>query len=143
MGTISTLYKGDMLFVSRARHHKLTVDAPSSTGGNKRGPTPPEVFIALLGSCVAATVADYSERKGIDVRGMEVVVSYDKAEHPARLVNIDVRVDLPGTTASELDLKALRQVAQHCLVQKIMVNLEEVSFEIVGEPVSLTAAAYG
>ena len=57
MAKITTYYKGDMLFESKLGAHSVIIDVPAGMGGKDRGPTPPEIFIASLGSCVGAFVA--------------------------------------------------------------------------------------
>lgn len=95
MPTITTYHRGDMLFESILGNHSLEIDVPASMGGGDRDPTPPEVFIASLGSCVGAFVANYCHNVGINDEGMTVDMSYDKADDPTRLVNLQVVVKLP------------------------------------------------
>ncbi len=64
MSTISTTYRGGMLFETQLGRHAILIDVPSSMGGSDRAPTPPEFFVASLGSCIAAFVAQYCERNG-------------------------------------------------------------------------------
>ena len=46
MAKITTYYKGDMLFESKLGNHSVIIDVPAGMGGQDRGPTPPELFIA-------------------------------------------------------------------------------------------------
>ena len=82
MPTNSTAYLDDMLFETQLGSHNLKIDVPPAMGGNDRGPTPPELFVASLGSCVGAFVARYCQRSGIDTSEMTVDVSFDKVENP-------------------------------------------------------------
>jgi putative redox protein len=125
MGTIRTEYKGDMLFESRVNGHRVVIDVPASMGGKGRGPTPPDLFVASLGSCVAAFVANYCNNTGIDTTGMTVDVSFEKAEDPTRLTDMRVEVNLPRG-----DLKgrenAILRVAERCPVHETVCTLEDV-----------------
>jgi uncharacterized OsmC-like protein len=56
MPAITTTYQGDMAFETVLGRHRLLIDVPAAMGGQDRGPTPPELFVASLGSCVAAFV---------------------------------------------------------------------------------------
>jgi uncharacterized OsmC-like protein len=40
-----------MSFETTLGNHRLLIDVPASMGGKDRGPTPPELFVASLGSC--------------------------------------------------------------------------------------------
>ncbi len=129
MATITTRYRGNMLFESKLGNHTLTIDVPPVMGGKDRAPTPPELFVASLGSCVAAFVADYGDRAGIDTRDMTVDVTFDKAENPTRLVNLKVRVCLPHGDCGERR-KAILRVAEHCPVHETITTLQGVMIEL-------------
>ena len=132
MATITTFYKGEMLFESKLGNHSILIDVPASMGGRDRGPTPPELFVASLGSCVGAFVADYCGRAGIDTRDLTVDVSFDKAEDPTRLANLKVRVNLPYGDCAKRE-QAIRRVAEHCPVHETIATLEGIEIELVGK----------
>jgi uncharacterized OsmC-like protein len=129
MATITTTYQGDMRFRTELGDHVLTIDVPPEMGGHDRGPTPPQLFVASLGSCVAAYVANYCHRAGIDDQGLAVDVTFDKAEDPTRLVNLRVVVRLPNASCGDR-IGALRRVAEHCPVHATIATLEAISIEI-------------
>lgn len=123
MAKITTDYKGDMLFESKIGNHSVIIDVPPDMGGTDRGPTPPQLFVASLGSCIAAFVANYCNNTGIDATDMTVDVTFDKVEDPTRLVNIKVHVNLPHGDYKRRE-KALLRVAEHCPVHETISNLE-------------------
>lgn len=96
-------------------HHRLSIGMSTALGGKGRGPTPPELFIASLGSYVAVMVASYCERMGLDAKGLVVDVSFEEATEPTRLVNLTVTVRLPNAECGERR-EAIRRTAQHCPV---------------------------
>jgi len=132
MAKITTSYKGDMLFESKMGNHSLVIDVPAGMGGSDRGPMPPQVFIASLGSCVGAMVADYCNRVGIDAEGMTVDVSFDKVPDPTRLTNLKITVNLPNGDCAKR-LNALMNVAKHCPVHETIEMLEGIDFTILGK----------
>ena len=95
MATITTYYKGNMLFESQIGKHTVTIDVPPAMGGSDRGPIPPDLFVASLGSCIGAFVAQYCENNGIDDTGMTVDLTFETASDPTRLVNLKATVNLP------------------------------------------------
>ena len=130
MATITTNYKGGMLFESKVGKHTVTIDVPPDMGGSDRAPTPPQLFIVSLGSCVAAFVATYCQQSGIDATDLAVDVSFDKAENPARLVNLKVTVKLPHADC-QARKQALLRVAQHCPVHETIDTIEGVHMEVL------------
>ncbi|HEX2906856.1 MAG TPA: OsmC family protein [Phototrophicaceae bacterium] len=131
MGKITTFYKGGMLFETQMGSHTLQIDVPASMGGSDRGPTPPEIFIASLGSCVGAFVAQYCERNGVDARDLTVDVLFDKAENPSRLINLKIQVKLPDADCTEQRAEAVKRVAAHCPVHETISTLEGIQIEIL------------
>ena len=132
MAKITTYYKGNMLFESQIGKHTVTIDVPDSMGGSDRGPIPPQIFVASLGSCVGAFVAQYCENNGIDDTDMTVDVTFDKAEDPTRLVNLKATVNLPhGECAKRV--KAITRVAEHCPVHATIKTMEALEIQILGK----------
>lgn len=131
MPTITTAHKGDMLFESQFGDHSVLIDVPPAMGGANRGPTPPELFIASLGSCVGAFAATYCHQAGIDTRDMTIDVSFDKVDNPTRLANLKITVNLPYGDCS-LREQALKRVAEHCPVHETIVTLEGIDIEFQG-----------
>lgn len=123
MAKIRTEYKGDWLFESTMGDHKLIIDVPGDWGGQNRGPTPPQVFIASLGSCVGALVVNYCNKAGLNTEGLSVDVSFDKVPDPTRLENIDITVDLPNAEIKGRE-KAILRVAEHCPVHETVCNIK-------------------
>ena len=142
MPTITTRYVGDMLFESDMGNHHLLIDVPASMGGSDRGPTPPQIFIASLGSCIAAFIASYCQHTEIDLQDMSVQVGFDKGEHPARLTNINVTINLPyGNGACTQREEVLRRVAEHCLIHETMMTFEGIQIQVAEHPVVEEAVA--
>lgn len=131
MGKITTYYKGDMLFESKLGNHSILIDVPATMGGSDRAPTPPELFVASLGSCVGAFVANYCNNAAIDARDMTVDVTFDKLEDPTRLANVKVTVKMPHGTCGRRK-EALRRVAENCPVHTTINMMEDVMFELLG-----------
>lgn len=130
MPTITTSYRGDRCFAAEIGRHTLVIDVPADLGGSDRGPTPPELFIASLGSCTAATLAIYCEGAGIDVEGLIVDVGYATAENPTRLTDVCVTVRLPHAECAGKREELLR-VLRNGLVHETIVARPEVRFEVL------------
>jgi uncharacterized OsmC-like protein len=131
VGKITTYYKGDMLFESRLGNHAVTIDVPYDMAGEDRGPTPPQLFLASLGSCVAAFVAHYCEPKGINTQDMSVDVLFDKVENPTRLTNLQIQVNLPYGVCDGRE-KAILRVAEHCPVHETIKSLAGIEINLNG-----------
>lgn len=54
------------------RGHRVVVDQPTDDGGEDTAPTPTELFVAGLASCVAFYAHDYLDQHRIDPAGKQV-----------------------------------------------------------------------
>lgn len=132
MAKITTRYKGNMLFESQLGKHKLTIDVPPVMGGTDRGPIPPDLFVASLGSCIGAFVAQYCENHGIDTDGMTIDMTFEKVENPTRLVDLKATVNLPKGDCKQR-IEAIRRVAEHCPVHETITTMRGLEIEILGQ----------
>ena len=60
------------------RHHEWHVDEPTEDGGTDAAPTPGEMMLGALGSCMAITCKLYAERKGWDLLRVDVKLDYER-----------------------------------------------------------------
>lgn len=129
MGQVTTYYKGDMLFESKLAEHTIVTDVPASMGGKGRAPTPPELFVASLGACVAAFVANYCGNAGVDLRDMSVDVTFDKTGDPARLSNFRVLINIPHGDFAARE-QAILRVAEHCPVHETIMSVDDIEIAL-------------
>jgi len=131
MSRVTTVCAGNNLFESIIGEHRILIDSPESWGGSNRGPMPPQLFMASIGSCVAVLVNHFCDQHKLCRDNLSVDVDYDKAEHPTRFTNLRVTVNMPDTDCpDELTRKALQHVAEHCPVHETIATIGKVSFVI-------------
>ena len=58
--------------------HQWHADEPVEDGGTDEAPTPGEMMLGALGSCMAITCKMYADRKGWDLQGVDVKVDYER-----------------------------------------------------------------
>ncbi len=120
--------EGDLFEVS-IRGHLLHVDQPTEDGGGDFAPTPTELFVASLASCVAFYARRYLARHDLPTGGLSVTATYAMAERPARVGGIKVEVAVPPGVPVERQA-ALLAVARHCTVHNTLREQPEVSVEL-------------
>jgi uncharacterized OsmC-like protein len=125
-------HEGGDRYRVRVRGHELVVDQPVEDGGEDAGPTPTELFVAGLASCVAFYAGRFLRRHGLPTEGLAVDCSFAFAEdRPARVGEVSVAVHLPEGFPEERRA-ALRAVVEHCTVHNSLRQPPEV--EIALEP---------
>ena len=107
--------------------HALTVDQPDS--GNA-GPTPTDLFVASLATCVAHYAGRFFARHGFDPDGFDVDATFAMAnDRPARVDRIDLMVRLPDGFPDELRAR-LAAVVDHCTVHNSITTPPDLRVEM-------------
>ena len=112
------------------RGHRLVVDQPTDAGGQDSAPTPTELFVASLATCVAFYAGRYLTRHGYGRDGLAVSVGYEMAsDRPARVGGIRLTVRVPAGLPPER-WAALRAVVSHCTVHNSLASPPSVTIHL-------------
>lgn len=124
--SLRVAYRSGDRFDISIRDHVVTVDQPADVGGDDSGPTPTELFVAGLASCVAFYARRYLRRHKLDASGLTVESTYRMATKPARVSRVDLQIRLPLELPSERR-KGLLAVASHCTVHNSITAEPEIT----------------
>ena len=116
----------DRLGIS-VRGHELFADQPVGDGGEDTAPTPTELFLASLAACVAFYAERFLRRHGLSTEGLTVACDYAWARDPARVGEIDIRVEAPGLTPDRYE--AFTRVVERCPIHSTLRQPPEVRFK--------------
>ena len=126
---VTVEHLGALQFEIKARQHTIASDQPPENGGFDEAMTPPEIFLAALGSCAAFYAAMYLRKHKLAERGTRVRVTADKRKDPARLDDFRIMIDVP----SNLDPKhteGVEQAVHHCLIHNTLLHPPSIAIEI-------------
>ena len=102
----------------QVRDHQLTVDEPTSAGGEDAGPDPQELLAVSLASCTAITMEMYASRKGWNLGPVEVAVEYTPADRGC-VTKFELVMRLPEDLPDE-QVERLRVIAAKCPVHRAL-----------------------
>ncbi len=112
------------------RGHRILVDQPVDAGGEDTAPSPTELFVASLASCVAFYAGRYLTRHGCSRTGLAVSAEFElAADRPARVRAIRISVKVP-TDLPDDRWPALAAVVSHCTVHNTLHNPPAVNIEL-------------
>jgi putative redox protein len=121
-------------YLATVRGHEVRVDQPLAAGGTDEAPTPVELFVVSLATCVAYYAGRYLERHSMSRTGLAVHAEYRKTDRPpARVASIHLRVIVPAGLPVGL-VKPLHAVVSHCTVHNTLREPLTVDIQIDGEP---------
>ena len=104
--------------VVKVRSHELHADEPVEHGGEDSAPSPQELLAASLASCTAITMEMYAQRKGWDIRGVEVACEYSPAERGCP-TKFELVLRLSDDLSDEM-VERLRVIAAKCPVHRTL-----------------------
>ncbi|MEP7369411.1 MAG: OsmC family protein [Dermatophilaceae bacterium] len=116
-------------FEINVRGHLIAVDQPVRHGGDDTAPTPTELFIASLASCVAFYARRYLSRHNLPTDGLAVEATFDMGSRPARVSGVNLRLIVPDGVPAERR-EPLLAVANHCTVHNTLTQTPDVSITL-------------
>jgi len=126
MSDIHVRHEGGDRYRIRIRGHEVLVDQPVDDGGEDSAPTPTELFVAGLASCVGFYAGRFLRRHDLPTEGLAVDCGFEFApDRPARVGKIELLVHLPEGFPQERR-KALLSVIKHCTVHNSLQQSPEV-----------------
>ena len=118
---------GDRLSIN-SRGHEWFADQPVEDGGEDTAPTPTELFLGGLASCVAFYGQRFLRRHGLSTEGFSVNCGYAWAGSPHRVGEINLTVDAPGLTPEKR--AAFERVIEHCTVHNTLLKPPDVRITV-------------
>lgn len=130
MANVTVQYLPDYTYsqLLTAGPHALVADEPPEGGGDGLGPGPYELLLWALGSCTSMTLLMYARRKGWDVAGISVDLSFgrvhardseDVERDSGRVEVIHRNISLRGDISEE-QRERLLEIAQRTPMSKTL-----------------------
>jgi putative redox protein len=120
---------GAVQFEIKAREHVIVSDQPQENGGFDEGMTPPELFLASLGSCAAFYAAAYLRKHKLSEAGTKVRVTAEKRKDPPRLDDFRISIDVPiGLDPKHIE--GVERAVHQCLIHNTLLHSPTIAIEI-------------
>ena len=114
-------YTGGIGFNVSARNHQVLVDLPQDKGGQDKGMTPPELFMASLGSCIGVYVVRYCQNAKLDATDLKIDLDWKLSDDKTKIAEISVVMSLPRADVGRRETAVL-QAAHHCLIHNTILG---------------------
>ena len=125
MSSLSVTFEEGERFAIVVGSNVVHVDQKLDDGGLDSAPTPLELFIVSLASCVAHYARRYLRRHGLPVDGLRVDASWELAKAPVRVGSVSLSLTVPAGVPADRH-EALLAVASHCTVHNSIVQAPDI-----------------
>lgn len=129
MAELNIKYTGGIGFQAKGRQHAVTIDLPKEKGGEDSGMTPPEVFIASLGSCIGVYVVRYCQNAKLDAEGLNINLTWKLSDDNTRISEINVTLSLPKANVGKRRTAVL-DVAHRCLIHNTILTAPKINLDL-------------
>ena len=108
--------------------HRFHADEPVALGGTGTGPTPYELLLGALGSCMAMTLRMYADRKRWPLHGVRIHLRTERAHEEdcekceteeVGMPRVARRIELEGPLSDDQRVRLL-QIADRCPVKQTL-----------------------
>jgi putative redox protein len=130
---------GKVSFTVQTRGHLILSDQPKENSGGDKAMTPPELFLASIGTCVGYYVVQFCDTRNLDTSDLRIEVDGEIMPNPGRIGRITVRIGLPFELDEER-IKALLRAATHCTIHNTLTHPPEVRFDVVQQTLPVGTA---
>ena len=117
---VSASWSGGYECRVRAREHELTIDEPVVHGGGDAGMMPTEVLCAAISSCFCLSVAHVAGKRGIELEGLDVVVTAFRAGRELRYERFEVQTR--AQAPDELLARLVESAKRFCWVSNTLTS---------------------
>lgn len=118
MATVTVIHRGGDAFWIDTRGHVVTTDQPGADH-HGAGPTPVELFVMSLASCVAYYAVRYLRHCRLPSDGLTVRCEWSMRSGPPRVSRIDLDVE-PPAELDEASRAGLAAAVDGCTVQQTL-----------------------
>ena len=125
-------YTGGRSFKTQLGDHAIITDLPETKGGENAGPTPSELFITSLATCMGIYATSYLHTAKLNTEGFAIDVDWDYSEDHQRIGKIDVTVTVPNAELGARK-KALMAAMGKCVMHNTIQDEPEINTIIAGD----------
>ena len=108
---VNALYKG---FI-------IETDQPEQAGGSGSAPSPFDLFLASIGTCVGFYVLSFCQERSIPTEGLKLNLRHERNEETGLIGNIAIEIRLPREFPKKYS-DAVKRAAGLCAVKKHLEN---------------------
>ena len=118
-------FPGGVAVNAEWKGHLIRTDQPEKSGGEDAAPSPFDLFLASIATCVGFYVVQFCRSREIDTSDLEVRMTLAKDETTRLVSTIDIDISLPDGFPDKYRDAVLR-AADQCTVKRHLADPPEI-----------------
>ena len=118
-------WRGGVCSEIKMRHHVIVIDSGKEEGGADVGPSPTEVFLAALGSCIMTNISRIGQKMRLGLKKVSIDINGIKEynEHPSSFVTLKIKISIDASVNDHEKLERLIKLAEeNCTISNTLKN---------------------
>ncbi len=122
-------FPGGVAVDAQYRGHTIRTDQPETAGGADAAPSPFDLFIASIGTCIGYYALQFCRSRELDTTGLSITLDAERDPDSKLITRIAARIEPPRDFPPKY-LEALRRAADHCTVKRHLQNPPEIEVDV-------------
>jgi len=122
-------FEGKRSFKTVVRGHEIRMDLPANEGGDDTAPTPPELFVASLGTCIGVYATSYLRTANLNSEGVTIDIDWEFGPNKKKISKILISINVPNADLGQRK-KALLAAAEKCLLHNTLREHPDINIDI-------------
>jgi uncharacterized OsmC-like protein len=128
MDLITITQENGSKFKTQIRQHAFYSDMATRDGGNDEAPSPAELLVSSLGTCIGMTINSYCQSHGYDSEDIDISMTYLLDDNPKRIKNITIDIALPENFPDSRK-QAILNSLKSCVIYNSLSKETEIDIE--------------
>jgi ribosomal protein S12 methylthiotransferase accessory factor len=117
---------------------RIVTDQPLENGGDESAPTPYDLFLASLGTCMGYYAGRFCAARGLSTEGIDLALAFEREAEGKGVRAVRVAIHLPEGFPEKYR-RALLAAVESCAVKRQLEHPPRFAFELTEEPAVLTS----
>jgi len=122
-------FPGGVVVEAHFAGHAVRTDQPQSDGGTDAAPSPFDLFLASIGTCIGFYAVQFCRARRIDTEGMSIRVASERDAETKMVRRMQLDIE-PPAGLPERYRAALLRAADHCTVKRHLADPPEIELRL-------------
>jgi putative redox protein len=127
--TMTLSFPGGVAVDAIWKGHVIRTDQPAREGGDDAQPSPFDLFLASIATCVGFYVVQFCRSREIDTTGLGVEMSLSRSAEKKLIETVSIEITLPRGFPEKYR-KAVLRSADQCTVKRHLLEPPEITLEL-------------